>query len=723
MRKLTIGAISIGVLLVMGAFRVLDLRAARTDALAAAEARADNLALILSEYINESFQGADAALRQLTLHSQRVGGPSAPAAEWTPSLLSARAGLTGVGAITILDRDGTIRHSTRPELVGQTRRDEYVTRVGLSATEDQLIVGTPFPTLSAPGTPSQLIIPIGRPLLPARGGAAQGTVVASFRPEAPRNLLRQVNVGAGGLLTVFHQEGVVLFREPGDGAAMGQPAAGQPLFAAARGARGFVEGPIEDGGPVLLTAFRTTETPPLLVAISMDRDEVLAPWRDQVVDSLAVFGTVAAVLGGVLFVLFRQMDERTAVERDGNARIAAALERERAARAEAEAASALKDEFLMTVSHELRTPLTAIYGWARILNQGGVSGRQQALALKTIERNAEAQTRLIDDLLDVSKVISGKLHVDVRPVAPQEVLEAACATAGPAAAAKSIHINATIDGAVTAFAGDPARLQQIVWNLLANAIKFTPTGGHVRVAVTREADRGVITVADDGIGMSPEFLPHVFDRFRQEESGTRRRYGGLGLGLAIVRSLVELHGGTIEAHSDGPDRGARFTVRLPLAAAPPGAIAGAPPAAAGAVSLRGRRALVVDDDPEARELFRLVLERAGAHVDTAGSVGEALARLAATAYDALVSDIEMPGGDGWQLGEQAAALAAEGRLPVAAVAVSAYARPEDAERSRRAGYRHHLGKPVDPGALVAAISACFAPADRTPPARPGEASR
>jgi CheY-like chemotaxis protein len=358
-----------------------------------------------------------------------------------------------------------------------------------------------------------------------------------------------------------------------------------------------------------------------------------------------------------------------------------------------------------------------------MLNQGAVEASQRALAMKTIERNAEAQTRLIDDLLDVAGVITGKLRIDVQPVPPQDVIDAACETAAPAASAKSIRIEARIDPSVTAFAGDPARLQQIVWNLLSNAIKFTAAGGHVRVSVTRDGGHGVITVEDNGAGISPAFLPHVFDRFRQEDSGTRRHHGGLGLGLAIVRSLAELHGGSVAVHSDGPGHGARFVVRLPLARVPFAAAPGAASRAPASASLIGRRALVVDDDPEARELFRIVLEQAGAEVDTASSAAEALERLGAGRYDVLVSDIEMPGGDGWQLGERAAAMTAASGAPMAAVAVSAYTRPEDSERSRRAGYQRHISKPVDPAALVAAIAACFATPDRTPPVALGEVSR
>jgi signal transduction histidine kinase len=556
-RKLSIAAVTIGVLAVMGAFRFADLRNARQDALEAARARADNLALILSAYVGESFRAADASLRQLQLHSRRVGGPHVPGSAWAPSLTSAKAGLTGVGAITVVDREGTIRHSTRPQLEGQSRRDEFLTQHVLRATTDELLIGTPFLTQTLPDAPSQVIIPIGRRLATS-DGVVEGSIVASFRPEAPRALLREVNVGAHGTITVLHPEGVVLFREPAAANPIGESAAGHPIFAAAREhSSGVLEMPLEVGGPVMLTAFRTTTTPPLIFAVSAERDELLATWRREAVDSALIFGGASVVLAAVLVILFRQMDATSAAQ-------LAVLDRERELRRSAEAANALKDEFLMNVSHELRTPLTAIQGWARMLSQGAVPERNRERAIKTIERNAEAQRRLIEDLIDVSADARGKLRVDIRRVLPVDVIRSAIDAAAPAASAKSIRIDDELASDLGEVQADPARLHQVVLNLLTNAVKFTADGGTVRVAAARERNDLVITVSDTGIGISPAFLPYVFDQFRQEDSGPTRRFSGLGLGLSIARSLVALHGGSVAAMSEGPGKGATFVVRLPV---------------------------------------------------------------------------------------------------------------------------------------------------------------
>jgi signal transduction histidine kinase len=556
-RKLSIAAVTIGVLALMSAFRFADLRNARQDTLEAARARADNLALILSAYIGESFRAADASLRQLQLHSRRIGGPDAPGPAWGPSLTSAKAGLTGVGAITVVDREGIIRHSTRPQLEGQSRRDEFLTRHVLKATTDDLLIGTPFLTQTLPDAPSQVIIPIARRLATS-DGVVEGSIVASFRPEAPRALLREVNVGARGTITVLHTEGVVLFREPAASNPIGESAAGNPIFAAARERpSGVLEMPLAVGGSVMLTAFRATATPPLIFAVSAERDELLATWRREAVDSALIFGGVSVVLAAVLVILFRQMDATSAAQ-------LAVLDRERELRRGAEAANALKDEFLMNVSHELRTPLTAIQGWARMLSQGAVPERNRERAIKTIERNAEAQRRLIEDLIDVSADARGKLRVDIRPVQPVDVIRSAIDAAALAASAKSIRIDDALAPDLGEVRADPARLQQIVLNLLANAVKFTPDGGTVRVTAARERHELVITVSDTGIGISPAFLPYVFDQFRQEDSGPTRRFSGLGLGLSITRSLVALHGGSVAAMSEGPGKGATFAIRFPV---------------------------------------------------------------------------------------------------------------------------------------------------------------
>jgi signal transduction histidine kinase len=316
---------------------------------------------------------------------------------------------------------------------------------------------------------------------------------------------------------------------------------------------------------------------PFIVAVSLDRSDVLVRFDREVRWSVSLLAVAAALLGATLIVLFRQMDAKVAAQRAleearqaeaarlraSNEQLAAMVDREQRARREAETASALKDQFLMTISHELRTPLTAIAGWARLLVDDMVTEEQRNAALRTIDRNAQTQTRLIDDLLDVSGIMTGKLRLDVRRVQIDDVIGAAVDAVRPGAAAKDVEITATVAADVGFVMGDGERLQQIIWNLLSNAVKFTPNGGRVRMAASRGDEHVQIVVTDNGIGIPDAFLPHVFDRFRQADTGSSRRHGGLGLGLSIVRSLVELHGGTIDAHSDGEGKGASFTVRLP----------------------------------------------------------------------------------------------------------------------------------------------------------------
>ena len=562
-------------LVATGALRVSDLRWSRDEALRSAEERVSNLSRILSAYMGEAFASGDAALRQVALHNRRVGGPAAPDSEWASTLASARAGLTAIGAITIVDADGIIRHSTRPEIVGQSRRDQPLFRQAMAAEGEGLFVGTPFPTIA---TPPQLVIPIARRLTRA-DGTVEGLVVASFVPETMRGFFQTVNIGKHGSVWVFHPSGVVLFREPSAANPIGQSASSNPIFAAAsRRDAGVVAGPVDRDGAVLISAFQRSTHPPLIVAASLDRDEVLANWRRDATGSTVVLAAITLLLVGTLLVLFRQMDAKTRAERalreaqqleaerlrDANEQLGAALEREQGSRREAEAASALKEQFLMTISHELRTPLTAIAGWARMLVEGAVAEGQRDKALLTIERNARAQTRLVDDLLDMSRAITGKLRLDLRVVDVADIVRQAVEAAMPAAQARGIDVQMTIAPHMGAIQADPDRLQQIVWNLLSNAVKFTPSGGRVSVTAAPHGHEIAIAVSDTGVGITPEFLPHVFERFRQQEGGSARRFGGLGLGLAIARNLVELHGGSIAVESEGTGRGATFTVRLPV---------------------------------------------------------------------------------------------------------------------------------------------------------------
>ena len=387
-------------------------------------------------------------------------------------------------------------------------------------------------------------------------------------------------------------------------------------------------------------------------------------------------------------------------------------EAERNARAQAEVANRAKDEFLATVSHELRTPLTAILGWSKMMRGGQLNEELAARAVEVIERNANAQAQLIEDLLDITRIIAGRLRLDVQDVELVPVIEAAVESVRLAAEAKGVRLQTVLDPRAGPVSGDAARLQQVIWNLLSNAIKFTPRGGRVQVRLARAGSHVELTVSDTGIGISPDFLPYVFERFRQADPTTTRVYGGLGLGLAIARHLVELHGGAIEAASPGGGLGATFTVRLPLVAAlgepraerRSRASGGAGPLAP-PVTLEGLRVLVVEDEADGREMIRAVLSQSGASVATAGSVAQALEELRRARPDVLVSDIGMPGEDGYELIRRARSLEDEINAPrVPAVAVTAYARAEDRVRVRAAGYQVHLAKPVEPAELVAVVA-------------------
>ena len=419
------------------------------------------------------------------------------------------------------------------------------------------------------------------------------------------------------------------------------------------------------------------------------------------------------VIGTVTVI--EDVTERVAREAELQAEVDArtqALAREKAAREEAEEANHLKDEFLATVSHELRTPLTAILGWSNMLLAGDLNDAARDRALEVIHRNAQAQNQLISDLLDVSRIISGKLRLDLRTVELSPILEAAVEATRPAAEAKGVHLTTSLDPYAGPVNGDADRLQQVVWNLLTNAIKFTPEGGRVEVKSEIAGTRVEITVRDTGIGIAPEFLPHIFDRFRQADPGTNRIHGGMGLGLSIVRQLVELHGGMIRAKSQGEGRGATFTVSLPFVKTEqePKPAERRPPAAAVRLeiecppALRGLRVLVVDDEADTRDMLRAVLEHCHAEVITAGSASEALEAIAQLRPDVLISDVGMPGDDGYSLIAKVRALPAErgGRIPAAAL--TAYVRAEDRVKVLRSGFQLHVPKPVEPAELVTVVA-------------------
>jgi PAS domain S-box-containing protein len=433
-------------------------------------------------------------------------------------------------------------------------------------------------------------------------------------------------------------------------------------------------------------------------------------------------GTVVGMLGFLQDISTRKTNEetlrrqadalRTLTETAQRARAQAeqaAAQNERLYR-QAEESSRLKEEFLATISHELRTPLSAILGWTRMLRMGQLSTDNAAKALDTIERNARTQAQLVDDLLDVSRIITGKLRMDVRPSDPSSFIDAAVEAVRPAAEAKGVHVQKVVDTAPIAIPGDPVRLQQVVWNLLSNAIKFTPRGGRVQIRSERVNSHLEIVVSDTGQGIPADFLPHVFDRFRQADQKASRHHGGMGLGLAIVRHLVELHGGSVSASSEGEGKGATFTVMLPITPVYQVDSSGSRvhPAARELLPadditdrLDGLTVLIVDDEPDTRELLRQGLEYCGAKVRVAGSAAEALTDLKLELPDILISDIGMPGSDGYDLIRQVRRLPAARGGKIAAIALTAYTRTEDRLQALRAGYDMHVPKPVELAELVA----------------------
>jgi signal transduction histidine kinase/ActR/RegA family two-component response regulator len=385
------------------------------------------------------------------------------------------------------------------------------------------------------------------------------------------------------------------------------------------------------------------------------------------------------------------------------------LHAERLARADAEAANRSKDEFLATLSHELRTPLNTMLGWVHLLRYGKLDSATTARGIDVLERSTRTQAQLIDDLLDVSRIVTGKLRLETRPTELPAVIEAAIEAVRPAVEARGVELAVQLDPSAGPVMGDATRLQQIVWNLLSNAVKFTPRGGKIEVTLERAGSEARITVCDTGQGIPAAFLPYLFERFRQADTGSTRTYGGLGLGLAIVRHLVELHGGTVQAASDGPGKGATFTVLLPIMAVrlhprSDGAAPWSSHRQTGAQNgLRGLRVLVVDDESDAREMLSLVLTRCAAEVTTAGSAREAMEILPTLHPDVLISDIGMPGEDGYSLISQVRALPAEQGGEVPAVALTAFARTEDRTRALMSGFQMHIPKPVDPGELAAVV--------------------
>ncbi|XXF76418.1 PAS domain-containing protein [Myxococcaceae bacterium GXIMD 01537] len=476
-------------------------------------------------------------------------------------------------------------------------------------------------------------------------------------------------------------------------------------------------GVLRTGKPVMVSPFTAA------MRRAVARGE--AHWR--LLEELRISGYIAVpltvgarTLGVIVFALredtrvYDGHDLEVAVELGRRAAIAfeqaRLFEVAQTERRRAEEASRLKDEFLATVSHELRTPLTAMLGWMQLLRGGRLSPEKRARAMATVERNAWAQAQLVEDLLDVSRIVTGKLRLEVVPMQLADAVRSAMEVVRPAAEARGVSLHAELDPEASPFMGDPQRLQQVVWNLLSNAVKFTPSGGRVDVELRREGDATLLRVRDTGQGIGKEFLPYVFERFRQAEGGTTRRHGGLGLGLSIVKHLVELHGGHVDVASDGESRGSLFTVWLPSAHARP--ISGwrgseprrASPALACAPQMTGLRVLVVDDEADVRELLTVLLEHCEARVRTASNASEAMDLLLRERVDVLVCDIGMPGEDGYAFIRRVRALPAEQGGQTPAVALTAYTRTQDRMKALLAGYQRHLSKPVRPEELIAALA-------------------
>ena len=414
--------------------------------------------------------------------------------------------------------------------------------------------------------------------------------------------------------------------------------------------------------------------------------------------------------------IIEDVTERVAREAELHAQIEARsrlLSSEKLARSEAERANRLKDEFLATISHELRNPLNAIMGWAHMLRLGKLTQANTERAVETIYRNAKSQAQLVADLLDVSRIISGKLRLDVRTVDLIYIVNAAMDSIRPAAEAKGIRLQTMLDPAAGPISGDADRLQQIVWNLLSNAVKFTPKGGRIQVKVARIDSHVEVVVSDSGVGISKDFLPFVFDRFRQENASSTRIHGGLGLGLSIVRQLVDLHGGSVSVQSEGEGKGSTFTVTLPFVGVINNQKDPEPVHPAhgeevisfeGLPSLQGLKVLVVDDEADTRELIREVLKECGSEVIMSRSVEEALEALEQYKPDILISDLGMPDEDGYSLISKIRALPAERGGEIPAAALTAYARAEDRMRVLRSGFQFHLPKPVDSAELVTVVA-------------------
>jgi signal transduction histidine kinase/CheY-like chemotaxis protein len=582
-----------------------------------------------------------------------------------------------------------------------------------------------------PATPGHFLM-IAIPVI--RDGKVKLVLGARVRPDGLSAILRQQQAPPNGTLTLSDGNYRIIARTRQVETYVGTRVSSAFIDSAEKSAEGSWRGTSREGVPTYAAFSRSSRTG-LTVGLGQPSEEVDGPIRRILwglvaswIAVLAFAAVLSSLLGRVIVRALTSASLASMALARGEAvspppsriaeidqlasglRQAAQTLQER--NRERDEASRLKDEFLMTVSHELRTPLTAICGWARMLSTGQIREAQRGRALASIERNAAALHQLVSDLLDVSRVVSGKLRLDVEPVALASVVGAAVETMRPAADAKGIRIATTValDGAVVV--GDAGRLQQVVWNLLSNAVRFTPAGGRIDVGVRRAGEHVDIAIRDTGTGVDPDFLPYVFDRFRQGVSGTTRAHGGLGLGLAIVRHLVELHGGTAWAENNTPPPGASFRVQLPARTmdlpdqTPQTDHAGAR-GAAQSLRLDDVTVLVVDDDLHARELLATILENAGADVRATASAEDALVILDAWTPQALISDVEMAGADGYTLMRKVRAQPSQ-HARLAAIAVTAHARPEDRIRALDAGFHWHLAKPIEPTELLSVVATLIA---------------
>jgi len=570
-----------------------------------------------------------------------------------------------------------------------------------------------------------------------RNGEVRYVLTATLSAQSMSRALRSQQDVQDRIAVLYDRRATIVFRTVNAETLIGTPVTPRLAQKSAEHPSGVIDD-VNREGTAVRTVFERSDLYGWTVAVGVPHRVLYAAQRRSVREVLAV-GTLFLGLSTAIVLLFVRALRRNVTElvagaealsepsdpplmrdtaitelarlRDALAAAArlirergASLEHQveslRLARQEAESANRAKDEFLALLSHELRTPLNAVYGWARMLRSGQVAGAAVERALDAIIRNANAQVQLIDDLLDVSRVIAGKVRLDVQPVNLKDVVEHALDAVRPAADAKHIRLQPVLDPRAGPIAGDPARLQQVVWNLLINAVKFTEKDGRVQIYLQRVNSHVEIVVSDTGQGIAPELLPFVFDRFRQADSSSTRPHGGLGLGLALVKHLVELHGGSVVAQSSGEDKGATFIVKLPLAIAeiddgPAPRVHPTAPVSRG-FRLEGLRVLVVDDDRDALELATAILSAAGAIVRTCGSAGEALLAVQRWRPDVLVSDIEMPGEDGYALIREVRALDAGHGGTTPAVALTAYGRTQDRMLSLSAGYDMHVPKPVDP---------------------------